>query len=617
VESNRIEYKRELTDSLEKEVIAFLNYRDGGVIFIGIDSKTHKAVGVVDGDSVQLIIKDRLKNNILPSCLGLFDVIHENHDGKDVIKITLASGSEKPYYLRAKGMSEKGCFIRIGSASEPMPLRMIEELFAKRTRHSIGKIKSPRQDLTFEQLKIYYQEAGFEVGEKFIANLELLTEEGAYNYAAYLLADKNGNSVQVAKYSGLNQVDLIENNEYGYCSLIKSCKQVLDKLELENRTATKITSKERLNHRLWNQVALREAVINAIIHNDYTNETAPKFEIFDDRMEITSAGSIPPGVEREEFFQGYSAPRNKILMRIFKDLDMVEHLGSGMPRILKAYPREAYVFTTNFIRIVFPVSKKALALEKKGNSTRKSKEESTEEKTTGKKKLQERNYRKETTGKIADRVLELCRQNKSITITEIAKKLELTADGINFHMKNLQEKNLLVRIGGRKIGHWEVLELKKPSKNTRPNTPKTTGKKTTEKKKLQERNYRKETTGKASKNSGGHTSELLAKYGKNNQKNLGEVWKKTKNSTAEKITKHDNLAPPKMGNPRIPLKGIATKVIEILKTRPHTTGKEIAESLSVSQSAIEKNINKLQKAGLLKHHGPTKNGYWEVLEKKK
>lgn len=75
-ESNRIEYKRELTDSLEKEAVAFLNYRDGGVIYIGIDGKTGDVYGIQDVDSVQLKIKDRLKNNISPSCLGLFDVMH-------------------------------------------------------------------------------------------------------------------------------------------------------------------------------------------------------------------------------------------------------------------------------------------------------------------------------------------------------------------------------------------------------------------------------------------------------------------------------------------------------------------------------------------------------------
>ncbi len=154
-ESNRIELKSELTDSLEKEVIAFLNYRDGGIIYIGVDDKSHKAIEIKEIDTLQLKIKDRIKHNITPSTMGLFDVAIETRDGKQIIKINLASGPEKPYYLAKMGMSTKGCFIRVGSASEPMSMRMIEDLFASRIRNSIGTIRSRNQELTFEQLKIY------------------------------------------------------------------------------------------------------------------------------------------------------------------------------------------------------------------------------------------------------------------------------------------------------------------------------------------------------------------------------------------------------------------------------------------------------------------------------
>jgi predicted HTH transcriptional regulator len=115
-----------------------------------------------------------------------------------------------------------------------------------------------------------------------------------------------------------------------------------------------ITSRERIEQRLWNQVALREAVINAIVHNDYTSEVPPKFEFFDDRIEITSFGSLPQGMTESEFFEGYSIPRNKELMRVFRDLDLVEHLGSGIPRILQHYGKECFTFFPNFLRMTFP-----------------------------------------------------------------------------------------------------------------------------------------------------------------------------------------------------------------------------------------------------------------------
>lgn len=354
-ETNRIEFKEKLTKDLdlEKEVIAFLNYNEGGFIYIGI-TKSGTVVGVEDMDGDMLKIKDRLKTNIIPSCMGLFDISSEEKDGKDIIKITVASGSEKPYYKRKYGMSEKGAYIRNGTAADPMPQKMIDELFAKRTKTSIGKIRSSRQDLTFEQLKIYYEGKGISLNKNFAKNLELLTEKGEYNYVAYLMADENGTSIKLAKYNGLTRVDLAENPDFGYESLIKATKQVLDKIELENRSDTSITSAERIDKRPWSSIALREAILNAFVHNDYTTEVPPKFEIFDDRIEITSTGGLPNGLSKEEFFEGFSVPRNKELMRIFKDLGLVEQLGSGVPRILEYYGRECFKFSENFLRMTFP-----------------------------------------------------------------------------------------------------------------------------------------------------------------------------------------------------------------------------------------------------------------------
>ena len=340
---------------IEKEVVAFLNYKEGGYIYIGID-KDGSTVGVCDIDDCMLRLKDRIKHNISPSAMGLFDIAEEQKDGRSIIKVTVASGIEKPYFKTKYGMTPRGAFMRVGTSAEPMPQEQIDRLFAIRTRNSIGRIVSNRQDLSFEQLRIYYDERGKRLNDNFKRTLELLTDEGKYNYVAYLLADENDNSIKVAKYSSLDRCDLIENNEYGYCSLIKATKSVLSKLDIENKVAATITPMERIETPLWNKVALREAVIIAIVHNDYSFEVPPKFEIFPDRLEITSAGRLPESLTKEEFFNGISIPRNKELMRIYRDVELVESLGSGIPRILRAYGEDCFKFTDNFIRITLPIS---------------------------------------------------------------------------------------------------------------------------------------------------------------------------------------------------------------------------------------------------------------------
>ena len=148
IENKHVEYKEKVTRDLEKEVVAFLNSNEGGVIYFGIN-KLGKVVGLNNIDQDQLLIKDRLKNNILPSCMGLFDLIVERRDDIDIIKLIVAGGYEKPYYIKRYGLSEKGAFIRVGSSTEPMPTRLIELLFSKRIRNSIGTMRSPKRDLSF------------------------------------------------------------------------------------------------------------------------------------------------------------------------------------------------------------------------------------------------------------------------------------------------------------------------------------------------------------------------------------------------------------------------------------------------------------------------------------
>ncbi len=310
-----------------------------------------------------------------------------------------------------------------------MTKKMIDSLYSKRIRNSLGKLLAPRQDLTFKQLKIYYEENGFDLNDKFLNNLELYTEENKFNYAAYLLADENGISMKVAKYSGTDKVDLIENAEFGYCSLIKATENILNKLDIENITMTEITATVRKERRLVDPTALREAVINAIIHNDYSNGIPPVFEIFSDKFVITSSGGLPQELSQEEFFEGISAPRNKELMRVFKDVRLVEQLGSGVQRILNAYDRGVFKFSMNFLKVIFPTNAGINAGIRliKLNSTQKN-------------------------------ILDLMRLNKYVTQEEMSEKLNKNIRTIERNIKKLQEENVIIRIGSNKDGYWNIVD---------------------------------------------------------------------------------------------------------------------------------------------------------------
>ena len=150
-----------------------------------------------------------------------------------------------------------------------MTQTMITELISCRIVHTLSKVVSPNQHLTFTQLKIYYTDKGFDTNsDLFLRNLGLYTEDDRFNYAAYLMSDNNGNSVKVARFRGTEKLDILERNEFGRCSLIKSAYQVLDKLEVVNTTVVRVGGDAaRKEIRLVDKDALREAVLNAIIHN--------------------------------------------------------------------------------------------------------------------------------------------------------------------------------------------------------------------------------------------------------------------------------------------------------------------------------------------------------------
>lgn len=383
LETNRIENKEQLNEDFEQEVIAFLNYKEGGIIYVGIN-KNGQVVGVDNTDLTQLQIKDRIKNNIQPSTLGLFDVTVETIENKEVIKVIISSGTEKPYYLRKKGRTPEGCYIRVGSSKERMTERMIDDMYARRIKNTLKEIDSPRQELTFNQLKIYYEEHGLKLNDNFLQNLDLLTSEGKYNYNAFLLADENTVSIKLVRYLGTNKLELLENLEFGNRCLITATQRILDRLDVENTTYAKIEYFGRKEQEKIDSKALKEAVINAIVHNDYSYGNSPIIELYSDRIEITSAGGLPQELSQEEFLEGVTAPRNKELIRVFKDVDLIENIGSGVLRILDAYDKSCFKFMDHFLRVSFKYKENPFEYDEK---TDKKTTKKTDKKTTKKIKV--------------------------------------------------------------------------------------------------------------------------------------------------------------------------------------------------------------------------------------
>jgi len=210
-------------------------------------------------------------------------------------------------------------------------------------------------------------------------------------------------------------------------------------MDVENTIFTKIGYPLRHEREMINNRAMREAVVNAIVRNDYSNGAVPKFEFFSDRLEITSAGGLPFGVTEDEFFSGYSTPRNKELMRVFRDLEIVEQLGSGVPRIVEKYGRKAFEIRANFIRVVFPYAVQATELPADSGKTVEETVEKTVEETV-------------------EKIIQAMKGDPGITIDKLSQITGLSTRGVEWNLKKLKKTGRITRVGPRKGGQWKVLE---------------------------------------------------------------------------------------------------------------------------------------------------------------
>ncbi|MEG0919693.1 MAG: ATP-binding protein [Anaerovoracaceae bacterium] len=208
----------------------------------------------------------------------------------------------------------------------------------------------------------------------------------------------------------------------------------MDRLDIENKTNAKITSKERLERKLVDRVALREAVINAIVHNDYTYEVPPLFEIFSDRIVITSYGGLLNGLSEEDFFHCRSMPRNRELMRVFKDVGLVEQLGSGMSRILEKYDKSAFEITPNFLVVTFMFAEPV--------------NDVTNEVIN--------DVINDVINETEKKILMLIKENNGITKKELSCKIMVSLATIDRAIKRLRELNIIDREGSNKTGKWII-----------------------------------------------------------------------------------------------------------------------------------------------------------------
>ena len=350
-ESERIEYKSQMLEDLYKEVIAFAN-TDGGVIYIGIDNEGN-LTGIDDADETYTRLTNGIRDAIAPD-VTMF-VRYVLQDNK-VIRIEVGEGSYKPYYLKAKGIKPTGVYVRQGASSVQASPDQIRRMIKESDGDNYEDSRSLDQDLTFSAAETAFQRYGVEFSiEKY--RVLGITQNDIFTNLALLLSDQCLHTTKIAVFKDEFCTEFRDSKEFGG-SVFKQFEDSVTYLALCNRTASTIKGVVRTDKKDYPEEAIREALLNALVHRDYSFSGSIIINVNDSKMEFISLGGLLPGLSTEDIRIGVSQPRNKKLAEVFHRLRLIESYGTGIRRIFKLYencPIQPVIeVTANAFKIVLP-----------------------------------------------------------------------------------------------------------------------------------------------------------------------------------------------------------------------------------------------------------------------
>lgn len=350
-ESERIEYKSQMIEDLYREVIAFAN-SNGGVIYIGIDDQGN-LTGIDNVDETYTRITNGIRDAIAPDVTMFVRYILQDNK---VIQIEVGEGSYKPYYLKSKGMKPNGVYVRHGASSVQASPDQIRKMIKESDGDNFEASRCMEQELTFHAAETAFKQYGVEFSVEKYRALGI-TKNDVFTNLALLLSDQCHHTIKVAVFKDEFCTEFRDSKEFGG-SVFKQFEDVVNYLALCNKTVSTIKGLVRTDKQDYPEEVIREALLNALVHRDYSFSGSIIINVNDSKMEFISLGGLLPGLSTEDIRIGISQPRNKKLAEVFHCLRLIESYGTGIRRIFKLYEncpvQPSIEATTNAFRIVLP-----------------------------------------------------------------------------------------------------------------------------------------------------------------------------------------------------------------------------------------------------------------------
>ena len=355
IESEIIELKSEMTGDICKEVIAFANTH-GGTIYIGV-SNDGTPVGVENADAVMLRLSNMVRDSVKPDVTMFVSYKTLTAEGKQIVAATIQRGTDRPYYLAAKGLKPNGVYVRNGTSTDPSTDTAIRKMIKETDGSSFEEMRSLEQKLTFEVARSEFKKCGVEFDKGKMKTLGMISSDGIYSNVGFLLSDQCSCTIKAATFAGTDPSVFQDRREFG-ASLFGQMEELYAYLDMHNQTRATFDGLYRIDTRDYPEEALREALMNSLVHRDYSYSASTLVSVYNDRIEFVSVGGLPDGVEVADIMLGLSVCRNPKLAAVFYSLKLIEAYGTGMPKIIKSYKdtgvEPKIEVTNNAFKIILP-----------------------------------------------------------------------------------------------------------------------------------------------------------------------------------------------------------------------------------------------------------------------
>lgn len=351
-ESENIEYKREYVDSICKEVVAFAN-TSGGRIFVGVDDDGNP-VGLDDIDDTYTRVTNSIRDAICPDVTMFVKYTINN----GIIEIEISEGTAKPYYLKSKGLKPSGVYVRQGASSAPASSEQIRQMIKISDGDVYESARSLEQNLSFNAAEKVFKEHKIDFSlEKFPALGISRISDNLYTNLAKIISDQCEHTIKIAVFADDKNTVFKAHKEFGG-SVFTQLEEAFEYLMLCNRNPSTFVGINRVDKWDYPVEALREALLNAIVHRDYAFSGSIIINVNENCIEFISLGGLVRGLTADDIRNGISQLRNRNLAELFHRLNFIESYGTGIRRILALYSnckkQPTISITSNSFKITLP-----------------------------------------------------------------------------------------------------------------------------------------------------------------------------------------------------------------------------------------------------------------------